>query len=152
MSSITIGGKSQHRQLVEFFSDTTLAVRGFRPQITVAGTARLKKVLELNLLSKNEIEQMMLYYLASKSFKNLGPSIATMLSATILNALRDKARNREQYFKEIEEYTDRYLRKEAPRGHTIKSGGHSHTLNMKSIADRIKEMQEKLHSREGVQG
>lgn len=103
---------SVHRQLVDFFSDMALTTRGFRPKITVIDTAHLKKTLELKYFDQIRMEQIMLYFLADRSYKNLGPSIKTVLSSTVLNSLRNKLINREQFFKELDGYAQRYLRRE----------------------------------------
>lgn len=103
---------SVHRQLVDFFSDMAQQTRGFRPKITVVDTANLKKVTELPNFSQVRMEQIMLYFLADRSYRNLGPSIATMLSATVINSLKNKLLNRAQFYKELEQHADRYLKRE----------------------------------------
>lgn len=103
---------STHHQLVNYFSDMALATRGFRPKITVVDTANLKKTLTLKYMDQTRMEQIMLYFLADPSYRNLGPSIATLLSATVVNSLRNKMLNRAQFFKELNSYADRYLKRE----------------------------------------
>lgn len=100
---------TDHNQTIKFFSDTTLKVRGFRPLITEKDAGRLKTVLKMNILSQEKVEQLILYFLADKNYKNLGPSLATLLSSTILNSLRDRTINRSQFYKELEAYSQRYL-------------------------------------------
>ena len=125
---------SIHRQLTVFFSDTALATRGFRPVITAKDAQQLKRAIDLNIFSKTKFEQIILYFLADKSYKNLGPSIATMLSSTVLNSLQNKAINRVQFYKEIDEYVVRYLK-------TKKT---EQTEGGAKIADLIKQLKEKL--------
>lgn len=137
--------KSVHKQLVEFFSDTCLATRGFRPKFSVADMGRLKKVLEENIIDQTHFEQIILFYLADKSFKNLSPSLATMLSANVLNGLRNKALNREQFYKEIELYATRYIRKENSSHAPVKN------TRTNSIGDILKGMQAALLKGKGVQ-
>lgn len=103
---------STHRQLVIFFSDMALATRGFRPKITEKDASNLKKTLDIKYIDQTRLEQIMLYFLADRSFRNLGPSIATMLSATVINALRNKLVNRHQFYKELDQYADRYMKRE----------------------------------------
>lgn len=107
-----------HKQLVTFFSDTAIATRGFRPAITPKDAQNLKRVLDLNILDQAQIEQLMLYFLADKNYKNLGPSLATIFSGTILNSLRNAAINRTKYYKELDEYAARYLRTRPKLVHT----------------------------------
>lgn len=108
---------SAHRQLVDFFSDTALATRGFRPQITAKDTQNLKRVLSLGILDQSQLEQIFLYFLADRSYRNAGPSIATILSATFLNSLRNKTINRAQFYKELDGYAAQYI-KRAPKKYT----------------------------------
>lgn len=99
------------RLAIDFFSDTALKTRGFRPQITNADIGRLKAVSKAKILTLSKIEQLMLYFLADPSYRNLGPSIATMLSATVLNSLHNKLLNRAQFHKELDGYVMRVWQK-----------------------------------------
>jgi len=101
--------KTTHRKLIEFFSNTTLKTRGFRPRISPKDAKQLKNILDANIMQQTQIEKMILYFLADKSYKNLGPSIATIMSSTVLNSLINKMRNREQFYKELDEYVTRYF-------------------------------------------
>lgn len=149
--------KSEHRQLVEFFSDTALVARGFRPTISPQDAVKLKKALSKNILDHSHWEQIMLYFLADRSFKNLSPTIYTMLSSTVLNGLRNKALNREQFFKELETYREVYVNRREGT-HSVKSTYHSHVVEEKkqeprgmvSIADKLKQLQERMTKREEV--
>lgn len=109
--------KSVHNQLLTFFSDTALATRGFRPTITAKDAQQLKRVMALNIFNQSRMEQLMLYYLADRNYKNLAPSMATMFSGTILNSLRNAVLNREKFYKELEGYASRYIKlgKQEPR-------------------------------------
>ena len=96
--------KSKHRQLVEYFYEVSKSARGFKPIVTAKDAGQLKRILELEILSVNEIEMLMLYFLADVSYRNLGPSIATMMSSTVLNSLINKLRNRAKFYRELEGY------------------------------------------------
>lgn len=128
---------SMHRRLIDFFSDVSLNARGFRPAISPRDAAQLKRALNLEILDHSHWEQVMLYFLADRSFKNLSPSIATMLSSTVINGLRNKMLNREQFYKELETYSARHLRK-------VEEKPHTHTVGMVSISDRLQELSKKL--------
>lgn len=123
-----------HKQLVTFFSDTALSARGFRPKISPADVKRLQYVIRENILTQTQFEQIMLFFLADKRYRNLGPSIATMLSSTILNSLRNHAMNRETFYRELELYRAKYLQKNVPdeKGNTF------------DLAERIKKLSEKM--------
>lgn len=101
--------KSNHRQLIEFYHDMTLRVRGFKPRISPKDAKQLKNILELNILSKEELEKLILYFIADPSYNNLGPSMATMFSSTVINSLINKLKNRTQFYKELEQYASRYI-------------------------------------------
>lgn len=105
---------SIHKQLVTFFSDTALKTRGFRPHIAPKDAQQLQRVMKLGIFDQSRMEQIMLYFLADKNYKNLGPSLATMFSGTILNSLRNAALNREKFYKELDGYAMRYLVRGAP--------------------------------------
>jgi hypothetical protein len=136
---------SMHRQLIDFFSDVTLRARGFRPAIAPRDAGQLKRALNLEILTHSQWEQIMLYFLADRSFKNLSPSIATMLSSTVINGLRNKMLNREQFYKELDMYQYRHVKQENAKHadlpvaeKTMKKSG------MVSISDRLEELQKKL--------
>ncbi len=101
--------KSEHRQLIEFFSDTALKARGFRPKISPKDARQLKNILETKIMKQTDFEKVILYFLADRSYKNLGPSIATIMSSTVLNSLINKMKNRVQFYKELEGYATQYF-------------------------------------------
>lgn len=143
--------KSVHKQLVEFFSDTALRARGFRPKISPADAMRLKQILSEDILTHSQLEQIMLYFLADRRFKNLGPSIATMFSSTILNALRNHAINGEQFYKELEQYRERYI-KQAVQLHeklSPREGGMRPFIKTGPVllADKLKKLAEAMSMR-----
>jgi hypothetical protein len=127
--------KSEHRQLIEYFSDMTVKTRGFRPRISPKDARQLKNVLEFEILDQTQLEKIMLYFLADRSYANLGPSIATIMSSTVLNSLINKMKNRAQFYKELEEYATRYFGN--GRG-VIVSG------QMVDIASQLEQLKEKL--------
>ena len=136
--------KTTHRKLIEFFSDTALSTKGFRPMITERDAIRLKKVMDLKIFNESRMQQMMLYFLADKNFKNLGPSIATMLSATILNAIRNKAINRATFYKELDEYTSRYIHKTVlPKDKKVDIEENTGAVSM---ADLLKDLMGKVNN------
>lgn len=130
---------SVHRQIIDFFSDTALATRGFRPKISPADARRLKDVLNEDILTHAQLEQIILFFLADRRFRNLGPSIATILSSTVLNGLRNQVINGEQFYKELESYRERYLTKRKVDKQTEKRGP-------VLLADRLKELSERMAS------
>lgn len=128
---------SMHKKLITFFSDTTLAVRGFRPAISPKDAQNLKRVIDLDIISQTRFEQLMLYFIADKNYRNLGPSIATMLSATVLNSLRDRAINRNQFYKELEEYTTRYLNNQQSKRQELDDDAIHEPVSISSIIGKL---------------
>jgi hypothetical protein len=104
--------KTIHRQLVEFWSNTALKTHGIRPTISGKDAKNLQVILKAGFISQTNMEQIMLYFLASPSYRNVSPTISSMLHPTFLNSLRSKAVNRAQFHKELDQYVDRYLRNE----------------------------------------
>lgn len=117
---IADGKPSAHQQFIQFFYDTTRQVRGITPIITGKDGKNLKRVLELDLLSNTELQQITLYFLANYYYQKFSPSISTFLSAGILNGLIDTMRNRPTFWQEIEQYTQTYFQsKEVQRSNDI---------------------------------
>lgn len=128
---------STHKQLVTFFSDTALKARGFRPSISPSDAKRLQYVVQENILSQTQIEQLMLFFLADRNYKNLGPSIATMLSSTILNSLRNRVLNSEKFYQELEVYRARYINDRTENIQESRSGAFA-------LSERLKKLSEKM--------
>lgn len=99
--------------MVQFFHDTCLTARRVKPVITGADARNLKRVLDLKILSYLELEQLLLYFLASWRYTQFAPSISTALSAGILNGLMNKAKNDRDFWKEVDGLTQQYLKRPA---------------------------------------
>lgn len=117
-----------------FFSDTTLKTRRFRPKISPADARRLKDVLSEGILSQSQFEQVILYFLADKKFRNLSPSIATMLSSTVLNGLINCLMNRAQFYKELDGHRAMFL---TERKETNIEG-------IDTLSEKLKKLREKM--------
>jgi hypothetical protein len=102
-----------HRRLIQFFHDTTLKARGFKPDIGATDGAQLKRVLELEAIPEETLEKFMLYFLASSSFMTFTPSLSTMLSAGVLNGLRNRILNDPKFYKELDHLAERFYPKKA---------------------------------------
>lgn len=130
--------KSVHRQLVEYWHDTTVKTRGFKPRISPKDAKQLKNVLELGILDQTELEKVMLYFLADPSYRNHGPSIATLMSSTVLNSLINKMKNRVQFYKELEGYASQYFsnsRKVLISGQKVDIAAHLEQLRRKLVTN-----------------
>ncbi len=100
-----------HRRLIQFFHDTTLKARGFKPAFGVADGKHLKDLLALETIPEQDIEKFMLFFLASPSFKTFTPSLSTFLSAGVLNGIRNRILNDGKFYKELDQLADRFYPK-----------------------------------------
>lgn len=96
---------SPHRRLIQFFHTATQKFRSVKPTWSVRDTARLKYVLDTNILGEIALEQLMLYFLASGRFKKFSPSMATFLSSGIFNGLMNAMQNDREFWKELDGYS-----------------------------------------------
>ncbi len=74
-------------------------------------------------------------FLPTEVTKNLGPSIATIMSSTVINSLINKMRNRAQFYKELEVHAGHYFGNGPP---AIVSG------QMVDIASKLEALKKKL--------
>lgn len=105
--------KSLHAQFVDFWHETTKTARGIKPLITGKDARNLKRVLNLAILTSAELEQLAVYFLASPHFLTFSPSLSVFLSAGILNGLQNRMKNSPDFWRELDGYASRYLRKPA---------------------------------------
>lgn len=115
---VPVKNKTPHRQFIEYFSEMTMRTRHFKPKITGKDAMQLKRVLDGDQIDESKLEQLALYFLGSWRFKNMSPSIATMLSATVLNALLNYMQNREDFYKELDALVSQYMRGEPAHSDT----------------------------------
>lgn len=102
--------KSPHAQLVEFFHNTCKKARGLKPVITGQDARNLKRVIDMGILTQQQIEQMLLFFLGSWRYKKFAPSISTALSSGILNGLMNQMQNGDEFWKEMTQLQDRFMR------------------------------------------
>jgi len=100
----------EHNQFIQFWHETTQRTRGIKPIITGKDARNLKRVLDMEILSQNQLEQLAIYFLAHPSFRKFSPSIATFLSAGIINGLMNRAQNDSEFWREIDIFAARYIR------------------------------------------
>jgi hypothetical protein len=99
-----------HKQFIDFWHEIVQKTRGIKPIITAKDAQNLKRIISMDILSQSQMEQLAVYFLAHYSFKKFSPSIATFLSSGILNGLLDRAKNDENFWKELDELTTRYIK------------------------------------------
>lgn len=102
--------RSEHQQFMDFFYETCQKTRSFKPIIKAADGANLKRVLDSKILSFTELQQLTLYFLAHSYYKKFAPAISTFLSSGILNGLLNASRNKPEFWKELDGYTQTYLK------------------------------------------
>lgn len=105
-----------HAEFIRFWSETCQRSRGLKPIITGMDARNLKRVLDMEILSQYQLEQLAVYFLAHPTFRKFSPSIATFLSAGILNGLINHMQNRPKFWKELDGYAIRYMRPAMPEG------------------------------------
>lgn len=93
--------KSEHRQVVEFWSDEVKSARGMRPIITGADAKNLKRVLDAGI-QRTALEQAAMYYLYHPSFKTFSPALSTFLSAGVINAILNRKQNDANFWKDMD--------------------------------------------------
>lgn len=101
---------STHHKLVQFFHVICQRTRGVKPLWSAKDTARLKKVIETGILNEDQIEELILYFLAAPQYRKFSPSMATFLSSSILNGLMNAMQNDRKFWKDLEGYMDRFTR------------------------------------------
>ncbi|GIW70343.1 MAG: hypothetical protein KatS3mg101_1090 [Patescibacteria group bacterium] len=99
-----------HKQFIDFWYETTQRTRGIKPVITGKDAKNLKIVLDMCILSQSQLEQLAVYFLAHPTFRQFSPSIATFLSAGILNGLMNRMNNSDGFWRELDEFTVKYIR------------------------------------------
>lgn len=105
--------RSEHSKFVEFFYNTAKSARGIKPVITGADAKNLKRVLEMNVISIDKMEQLALFFLADGRFRKFSPTISTFLSSGIINGLMNTMANDQDFWKNLDEYTRQYMQKPA---------------------------------------
>ncbi len=100
--------KSLHAKLVAYFFNTAQQTRGIPVTITKADARNLKRVIDLQTLSEDDFEKLMLFFLGGSRFRGFSPSMSTFLSATVINGLVDSMRNGPKFWKELDDLTQRY--------------------------------------------
>lgn len=94
--------KSPHKKFIEFFYRETQRIRGIKPIITGKDAKNLKRIIDLGVVSIEDLEKMAVYFLMN--LKKFAPSISIFLSAGIFNGLMDKLRNDPEFWHSIENY------------------------------------------------
>lgn len=110
--------KRAHRELIEYFKVNTERIRGISPAFSGKSGQRLKAVLEFNnpeqdvsKLEKRQedLEKLILYYLASYEYREFAPDLTTFCSNGILNGLKNKMQNGEEFWKQLDRFAGQYL-------------------------------------------
>lgn len=97
--------RSPHHRLVRFFEETAMKTRGVKVVWSPREFAHLKRVLSYGVLTEDQIEQLMLYFLASPRFRKFSPAMSTFFSAGIFNGLMNDLMNGETFWKELDRYS-----------------------------------------------
>lgn len=105
--------QSEHHKLIDVFQKTAMHFRKVKPQWGPADFGALKRTLQAGILSEQEIEQLIIYFMASPGYKKFGPSMVTFFSAGIFTGLMNDAKNRETFWKDLDRYATEFYAKPA---------------------------------------
>lgn len=122
---------SEHHQLIKFFYDNVKRARGFTPKFDKKDFSMLKRLIAESNLSSDDIEKMMVFFLYDPSYAKFTPSIATLFSSGILNAILNKMANEEGFWRKMDNYLI-----SAQKSHSAQNGAE---LRVK-IADLVGKM------------
>lgn len=96
--------QSPHHQLIKFFEETTKKTRGVKIVWSPKEFGHLKRVLAYEILTVEQIEQLMLFFLASPQFAKFTPSFATFFSGGIFTGLMNTMKNDPDFYKQLDRY------------------------------------------------
>ncbi len=102
----TAKSPSAHRIFIDFWFAEVQKARGIKPIITGMDGKNLQRILKAGISSVT-LEQLAVYFLNHRSFKEFAPSISTFLSAGVLNGIQNRMQNREEFWKELDGFTQR---------------------------------------------
>lgn len=94
---------SPHKEIVDDYFRITQRARGIRPIITAADGKMLKNTLDRGV-SRETIEQAVIFFLYDPSFKIMAPTIKTILSAGVLTGIINRMRNEPEFWKRLDGY------------------------------------------------
>lgn len=105
--------KSAHKDFIDWYFKTCSASRNVSVQITAAAAKNLQSALKKQ--SFEELQKRAVYYLCHPSFKEFSPGLETFLSAGVQNGIANKAKNGEEYWKDLERFSSRFIAPQVDR-------------------------------------
>lgn len=135
--------QSTHHRLIKFFHETTQRTRKITPIWNAKDGAHLKRVLSMAILSEDQLEQLMLYFLAAPQFKKFTPSMSTFFSAGIFNGLQNTMQNDPRFWKDLYSYMDR-LDGNVPEKGVDAYADRKPTIAMTSMSEMVKNLTERM--------
>jgi hypothetical protein len=120
-----------HKKFIDFWHKNCQKLRGVKPIITGKDAKNLKRILDMGILSEDELEQMAIYFLGHYSFKNFAPSISAFLSAGIINGLFNRMKNDENFWKDLDYLTNKCLERKE-------------TLTSQEITEKLNQLKQSL--------
>lgn len=98
---------SPHKQFIDWYVKTVFVARNLKINITGAAAKNLKEALKKQPFE--ELQKRAVYYLSHISFKEFSPGLETFLSAGVQNGIANKAKNGEEYWKDLERFSAKYI-------------------------------------------
>lgn len=136
--------KEDFKALIKFWHDHVPMTRGIeKPEYSKQDYGGLKALIARTPLKREDTEKIMLFFLADRRYKRLGPSLATFCSKGIQTSLINDFKNDQHFFKNLYDYADRYMQQYQPptaeqhnefKGRIIQLG----ELLTKGFLDKIK--------------
>lgn len=90
---------SPHHRLIEVFHRSTMKFRNIKPVWGQKDVASLKRVLTSEILTEQQIEQLIIYFTGAPQFKKFSPSMSTFFSSGIFNGLMNGMKNDPEFWK-----------------------------------------------------
>lgn len=104
--------QSSHHKLVDHFYRASLYFRRVKPQFGGRDVAALKRALAHDIVTEQQVEQMMIYFLASPSFKKFTPSLSTFFSSGIITGLMNQMQNGETFWKDLDRWAMQFYQQQ----------------------------------------
>lgn len=126
--------KEDHVRFIDYWVKIVTVTRHIAPVVGPKDGKNLQRVLDIGI-DIETLEKLSLYFLADGHFKNLSPTISTMLSSTVLNSLLNLMKNNRDFWRKLDQYMALCLTGEdAPEHHirhVVTSDHEEPTRNLK---------------------
>lgn len=95
---------SDHALFVRFFYESAKATRGVKPKITAPDGKMLKRILEVEGIPRDTLEQAAVFFLTDRDFRQFSPTIKTLLSNGVITGILNRMQNQPDFWKKLDSY------------------------------------------------